>query len=242
MSESIRTARKDPAVQALVLQSHDPNVFCAGLDLRELLHRPDEDRARMVRFWKSYQQLYLDLYGCYRLATVAAIEGPAHGAGCMVAMSCDYRGMADNDDDGSAARIGLNESKLGIVAPPWLGQQFVDTVGRRQAELGMALGTMYSPREALDIGLVDRLVESSKVKDVARDVARAFVEVPASSRAAAKRMIRKNRIEKLATTRQEDVEDFLRAIADEKTQKGLGAYLSKLTAGNDKKKKKDDDA
>jgi 3,2-trans-enoyl-CoA isomerase len=96
----------------MILTSSLPSIFSAGLDLTEL-YKPDP--SRLPKFWESFQQLYIDLYGS-RLAIIAAMNGHAPAAGCMLALSSDYRIM-------SKGKIGLNESKLGICAPPWLGQQ-----------------------------------------------------------------------------------------------------------------------
>lgn len=77
------------------------------------MHKPDPLRLR--DFWTSFQELYLTLYGS-KLACIAAIEGHAPAAGCMLALSCDYRIMSQTIGHGTPT-IGLNESKLGIVAP-----------------------------------------------------------------------------------------------------------------------------
>jgi len=223
LADAVRTARKESKIQALVLQSSNPKIYSAGLDLQEL-YAPDP--IRLVKFWKSFQQLYLDLYGC-RMATVAAIEGHAPAAGCMLALSCDYRVMADDPK----LTIGLNESRLGIVAPPWLGQQLVDTVGRRNAELALGLGTLFHPSQALNIQLVDRVVPRDQVRMVAQEVAADFARIPATARVASKMMVRKHRLDRLASTRQEDVENFVAVITNEKVQLGLGAYLASLGSG-----------
>ena len=47
---------------------------------------------------------------------IAAINGAAPAGGCQIAMSCDYRIMAQHPK----FNIGLNETKLGIVAPTWV--------------------------------------------------------------------------------------------------------------------------
>ena len=73
------------------------------------------------------------------------MNGPAPAAGCMLALSCDYRIMTSSPK----ASIGLNESQLGIVAPPWLCQMYIDTIGLRQAELALLEGTLWSPQDAL---------------------------------------------------------------------------------------------
>ena len=57
--------------------------------------------------------------------------------------------------------IGLNETQLGIAAPPWMGQLLVRTIGFRKAELALAMGTLFPPNSALEIGLVDEIISDS---------------------------------------------------------------------------------
>ena len=117
ISSGIREIESNRKVQALILASSTP-VFCAGLDLTEL-YQP----RRLVEFWTAFQQLFLDLYGS-RLATIAAVSGPAPAAGCMLAMACDYRIIKVSGN----AVIGLNEAQFGIIAPPWMADLMVHTV------------------------------------------------------------------------------------------------------------------
>jgi Delta3-Delta2-enoyl-CoA isomerase len=219
-------------MQALVLASSNPKVFSAGLDLKELYPQPPPDSTsdmkagssdRLIKFWKSFQQVYLELYGC-RLATVAALEGHAVAGGCMLALCADYRIM--NDDP--RVTIGLNESQLGIVAPSWLGQQLVDTVGRRTAELGLMRGTLWNPQDAWRINLVDQLAPLAEVRPTALAVAKELAKIPESARFLGKKLIRQNRIDRLAMNRQEDVDNFVSVITNGPTQKRLGMYLASL--------------
>ena len=120
ISASIKNIETNhPKIQSVILASSNPTIFSAGLDVSELL-APDADR--LPKFWNSLQQVYLDLYGT-RLATIAAIQGHAPAAGCMLAMACDYRVMyaGDSGDNGDKKKkhvptIGLNETQLGIAA------------------------------------------------------------------------------------------------------------------------------
>ena len=223
LSAAIKTVEADASMQALVLQSAKPSVFSAGLDLTEL-HKPDETRLR--DFWGSFQQLYLDLYGS-RLACIAALEGSAPAAGCMLALSCDYRIMAATTDSYKPS-IGLNESRLGIVAPPFLARQFLDTIGQRQAELGLSLGTLYTSEQALKIGLVDQVVTGDQVRETALSTAAEWTKIPAVARVDSKILMRGKALEELKSTRQKDVDDFVRFITSEPAQKGLSAYLEMM--------------
>jgi 3,2-trans-enoyl-CoA isomerase len=230
LSGSIKQAEKDRKIQALILTSSKPSIFSAGLELTEM-HKPD--MKRLVMFWSSFQDLYLDLYGS-RLACIAAMQGHAPAAGCMLAMSCDYRIMAATTET-HRPTIGLNESKLGIVAPPWLGQQMVDTIGRRNAEISLALGTLYSPEEALKIGLVDLVVPQDQVEAKASEAALQWAKIPAQARVASKRMIRKDRLDRLKASRSQDVEHFANFVITEHVQDSLTAYLDMLAKKGKKK-------
>lgn len=197
------------------------------------MHNPDP--GRLALFWTAFQQVYLDLYGS-RLACIAAMEGHAPAAGCMLALSCDYRIMSSSSSNRKVT-IGLNESQLGIVAPPWLAQQMMDTVGRRRAEAALALGTLYSPEEALDIQLVDEIISADRVRERALKQARIWARIPPSGRVGSKMLFRKPRIDHLLATREEDTNHFVSFVTNEKVQQSLSAYLQMLASKKKNKKK-----
>ena len=222
ISAAVKQMEEESNVQSMVLASSLPSVFCAGLDIMEM-YKPDE--ARLTDFWHSFQQLYLDLYGS-RLATIAAIHGHAPAAGCMLALSCDYRIMTTSGS--KPATIGLNETKLGIVAPPWLAQQLIDTVGQRHAELGLSLGLLYKPEEALAIGLVDELAPTDKVLKRAQDESAKWAKIPPKARLASKMLARKTRLDNLVATREADNDFFRMFVTDDTVQKTVEIYLQSL--------------
>lgn len=226
ISSAIKEAEAVPDIKCLVLQSSSPSVFSAGLDLAEML-KPEPDR--LTRFWRSFQDLYLDLYGS-RLACVAAIEGHAMAGGCMLALSCDYRIMASSIDVERPVNIGLNETKLGIAAPPWLGQQMIDTVGRRCAEKSLQLGQIYSSEDALKIGLIDEVVAKENVRSRALEIALTLSNIPERARVASKMLIRKDRIDTMTASRQQDTDDFVGFVTDVSIQNNLAAYFQMLAA------------
>ena len=69
-----------------------------------------------------------------------------------MSLCCDYRVM-----QGPKFTIGLNETLLGIVAPFWFKDTMLNTVGQRQTELALQLGTLFTADQALSIGLVDKV-------------------------------------------------------------------------------------
>ncbi len=219
LSTSLKTLENNPKVKSVVITSSSP-TFSAGLDLTEL-YQPSPERLN--KFWTSFQQLFIDLYGS-RLATVGAINGHAPAAGCMIALSCDYRIMADS----GGAVIGLNESKFGIVAPPWLGQLMLRTVGFRTGEMALALGTLFQAQDALNVGLVDRVVKQQELMNECQKVAEEWGSIPSHARESCKLLARKEFIDDLIQNRDKDLAYFCNFITNEKVQMGLGAYLESL--------------
>jgi 3,2-trans-enoyl-CoA isomerase len=264
MNEVISSSIKDieencPRVQSVILASSNPTIFSAGLDVAELIN-PDPDRLR--QFWQSLQQVYVDLYGS-RLATVACLHGHAPAAGCFLAMACDYRVMyAGGNINGRKhmPTIGLNETQLGIAAPPWMGQLLVRTIGFRRAELALAMGTLFPAQTALEIGLVDEIVSSDTVEQSSIDALQAmlpdkmkdthasnpvmqqayiqatlFAKIPAQARIASKMLTRSEHLEDMIAKRQQDTDYFCNFITQEEVQRNLREYVQQLKTKSKKK-------
>ena len=240
ISAALRNLEAEKSTTAVVLSSALPNkIFSAGLDISTELYKPDLDR--LPEFWKSFQQLFLDLYGSKSFTTIAAIEGPAPAGGCMLALSCDYRLMDASFN--SHSNIGLNESHLGIVAPPWMCQQYIDVLGHRQAELALLSGLLFPPEYALEVGLVDELVHAddngdANVQDAAIAKAKEFVRIPQGARAAVKQLTRGPLLDKLENDRERDADFFCEFVTSDNAQMALGRYLEAMAASKASKKKK----
>lgn len=138
-------------------------AFCAGGDL-DFLRSEDPQvhllRDKMTAFYPPYLTL-LDL----EVPTVAAINGPAIGAGLCLALMCDLRVAAADAPMGMTfARIGLHPGMLGTAL---LSRAVTHTWA---AEL-LYTGRLVNGEEAHGIGLVNRAVEADRVGDEARALA-----------------------------------------------------------------------
>mmetsp|Transcript_4422 Transcript_4422/g.12687 ORF Transcript_4422/g.12687 Transcript_4422/m.12687 type:complete len:170 (+) Transcript_4422:550-1059(+) len=167
----------------------------------------------------------------------------------MIALCCDYRMFRhDNDEERGGSKIGLNESLLGINAPPWLAQMYVDTIGRRCAELALSHGTLYGAQQALDIGLVDQLVDyqtddnndgnTNANNAVIQNTSKHYVQkwittIPQQARHGTKTFMRQKPIDELVSNRQMDNDDFCSFVIQPHVQDSLGAYIQSM----DKKKR-----
>jgi len=223
ISNGIKEIEATKKAQALVLSSASKAVFSAGIDLTEM-YNPDPER--LSSFWNAIQQVYLDLYGS-RLACIAAIEGHAPAAGCMLTLACDYRIISATDGK-HRPTIGLNEAQFGIVAPSWLAEMMALTIGQREAEKALALGTLFSPDEALRIKLVDEVVSQEYVLSKAEQEAIKWAKIPPQARVASKMLMRQKHLQHLLSNRQEDIDSFVGFITSDRVQGALGFYLESL--------------
>lgn len=125
--------------------------------------------------------------------------------------------------------IGLNETKLGIVAPTWFQASMRNVLPLRQAEKALTLGTMFSTEQALQAGLIDE-VAGDKEDALARceKFLQQFAKVSPDARALTKKTFRSKDIADLETRREEDLQLFLFVVNQPKVQKGLEVYLESL--------------
>ncbi|XP_069381101.1 enoyl-CoA delta isomerase 1, mitochondrial [Paralichthys olivaceus] len=217
---SVEKLEMDKSCRGLIITSSQPKVFSAGLDIMEMYGKSPE---RCGEFWKAVQEMWLKIYSS-NMVTIAAINGSSPAGGCLMSMTCDYRIMADNP----RYSIGLNETQLGIVAPFWFKDTMVNTVGHRTTEMALELGLLYSPSEALKIGLVDQLVPEDQVLTTATQTMTKWLAIPDHARQISKSMMRKPTIDKLTSNREADIKNFVSFITKDSIQKSLHMYLEML--------------
>ncbi|XP_028138557.1 enoyl-CoA delta isomerase 1, mitochondrial-like [Diabrotica virgifera virgifera] len=205
--------------RGLILTSKNDGVFSAGLDILEM-YKPDQDR--MKAFWTALQDTWIKLYGS-SYPTVALINGHAPAGGCLLSLCCEYRVMFKN------RTIGLNETQLGIVAPKWFIASMTNVIGNRKTELALTGGVMYTTDEALNMGMIDEIIET-KAEGMARAEAfiTRFAKISPVARGLTKKYIRGNTIEDMVKNRKEDLDNFVMFSNQPAVQEGLGLYIQSL--------------
>ncbi|HEY9842953.1 MAG: enoyl-CoA hydratase/isomerase family protein [Candidatus Sericytochromatia bacterium] len=154
----IRESNDAAAIRGNLLTGK-PNFFSAGLDVVELYaYEPEQ----MVSFWQDLAGLLADLAGSPK-PWVAAISGHSPAGGCVLALCCDQRVMAQGN-----YKIGLNEVPVGIVVPMPIYHLYASVLGPRLAYQYLLEGRLMLPDEALACGLIDVVVEPWQVLDEAR--------------------------------------------------------------------------
>jgi enoyl-CoA hydratase len=145
------------------------STFSAGLDLPALI---DLDQAGMRAFMQQFNALMLRIFEL-PIPLVAAINGHAIAGGCVLALQADLRLVADRD-----ARIGLNEAQLGIGLPAAVLETLRCQVPASSLSPIAIEGRLFSPREALQLGLVHEVVPEAELLEKALQRAQALAQLP----------------------------------------------------------------
>jgi enoyl-CoA hydratase/carnithine racemase len=143
----------DSSTSALILTGRG-KFFSFGLDIPELY---DLSPAEMTRFIRTFCGLYHRLF-LFPKPTVAAINGHAIAGGTILATACDARLMADGN-----GKMALNEITFGSTLFAGAVEMLRYCCGNRNIEKILLSGTMFTPAESLQLGLVDRIVTGDEL-------------------------------------------------------------------------------
>jgi enoyl-CoA hydratase/carnithine racemase len=122
----------------------------------------DHTRASGILKLQQINEVYLRMNRSDKVF-VAAVNGMATGSGCELALACDIRIVADGD-----FVIGLPELTIGLIPGAGGSQRLTHAVGAAKAIELMLEARPLAPQEALDVGLVHRIVPPDKLLEEAQ--------------------------------------------------------------------------
>jgi enoyl-CoA hydratase len=191
MNLEIRAALEDLAsrsdVGALVLTGAGEEAFMSGADIAELKAR------RGVVALARHNAKLCDAIEGFPFPTIAAIRGYALGGGCEVALACDLRVA------GRGSKLGQPEVGLGILPAAGGTWRLPRIVGLARAKELIYTGRILDAEEALEIGLVNRVVEDDRVVAEAEALGRTILKQSRLAVRLAKAAIDQGRESSLAT-------------------------------------------
>jgi enoyl-CoA hydratase len=211
----VRSVGRDRTIGAMVLTGTPDDLFVTHYDVAELLAGAEQAAlelsapaagasyravvglaripgahnamrrtpARGVLDLEALQGLFRRLERLDKIV-VAAINGQALSIGCELALACDVRYIADD-----ARAIGLPEMTLGLIPGGGGTQRLARTVGQARALELILEATLLTPQEALEIGLVHRVVPHAQLVDEALATAHRLARRAPLSVAGAKRAV-----------------------------------------------------
>jgi enoyl-CoA hydratase/3-hydroxyacyl-CoA dehydrogenase len=201
-------------VGAMVIASSVPVVFSAGADIKAFTQMDASTGQELI---DTAHALLLE-FGDSRVATIAAVNSIAFGGGCEVAMACDVRIAAE------AAVFGQPEIKLGII--PGFGgtQRLARLVGPNKALEMNLVGDAVLSEEALELGLVNRVVPDHELFETALMWGRKLAAQAPVAIEQIKSVSSKGELDAgIAAEKQ----GFATAFGSADAKEGIGAFLAK---------------
>jgi enoyl-CoA hydratase/3-hydroxyacyl-CoA dehydrogenase len=208
--------KADEGLHAMVIVSSVPIVFSAGADIKAFTTM---DPAGGKELLDTAHALFRE-FETEPVATIAAVNAIAYGGGCEMAMACDVRIAAE------AAVFGQPEIKLGII--PGFGgtQRLPRLVGENKALEMNLVGDSVLSEEALEIGLVNRVVPDHELFETALMWAAKLAGQAPIALGQIKQVSGKGEIE---AGIEAEKGGFTTAFASNDAKEGVGAFLAKRT-------------
>ena len=166
LGEVAQRVSEEPEVRAVILTGAGPKAFVAGADIAELAQC---DARAAETLSQAGSRVFRQLERCPK-PVLAAVNGFALGGGCELALACHLRIAAE------PAKFGQPEVKLGIT-PGYGGTvRLPRLIGRGPALELLLTGGIIDAREALRIGLVNRVVPADRLLAESAGLLRAILE------------------------------------------------------------------
>jgi len=215
MADAINDAEKDAAVRAILIIGK-PEIFTAGNDLEDFLNGARdtalEDRP-VYRFMVA-------LSGATK-PVVAAVAGAAVGIGTTLLMHCDLVYAADN------AKFSMPFVQLGLCPEFASSMLLAQVAGYPRAAEKLMLGEAFLVQEALEMGLVSKVLPVAELHAFARAQAAKLVALPASSIRATKQLMKSSRNAAVKAKMAEENEFFGAMLAGPEAKEAFTAFFEK---------------
>ena len=158
------SAESNKNIKSIIIKGNG-SFFSFGLDIPYLLKRNRDEVESTV---KALLKLCQDIYSSSKI-TISSINGHATGAGCMIAISTDYRFMVEEK-----AKIALNEINIGLPLFLSTTNMLKCLVGENNAKKILLGGEMMDSMTATKLGLVDKVVKRELLDETVIDFAKSF--------------------------------------------------------------------
>jgi enoyl-CoA hydratase/carnithine racemase len=219
----IKQCGDDPKVGALLITGAG-NSFCAGGDVKGMggnstkAEVPTEERVADLR---AKQRTLTGVLVAVRKPTVAALPGPAAGAGLALALACDIRIASESAIMTTGyARIGLT-GDYGIA---WLLTRLAGTSRAREL---MFLSDRIDARRCEALGLVNRVVADAELHEIAFAIAKSLAEGPSVALARIKDNLDHALTSDILESMDREAENMVRATQTNDHKEAVRAFIDK---------------
>ncbi|RRD57812.1 enoyl-CoA hydratase [Comamonadaceae bacterium OH2545_COT-014] len=213
LADALNAAASDAAVRVAVIQGHE-TVFCAGNDIEDFLRQPPAGPdAPVFRFLRAIATFPKPL--------VAAVCGPAVGIGATLLLHCDLVYAGDN------AAFSLPFVNLGLCPEAGSTLLLPQRIGAHRAAQLMLLGEPFTAQDALEMGLVNRVVPPAECNALAQAQAARLASKPLSSLLATKQLLKGEQQAAVLRRMEEEGALFSRMLHEPAAKEAMTAFMEK---------------
>jgi len=211
LDQHLRILETDPQADGLVITGRG-KFFSFGFDIPEFL---PYTREAFADFLIKFTELYTHLFQ-YPKPVVAALNGHAIAGGCMLALACDNRVMV-----AGKGKISLNEITFGSSIFAGSTEMLRFWIGSANATKVLYSGALYSAEQAMNLGLVDEVLEQKDLMIQARRIALDLASKQSPAFASIKALLRKPIAEEMMHRERESISEFIDIWYSEPTRANL---------------------
>jgi enoyl-CoA hydratase/carnithine racemase len=204
----------DPGVRCVVIAGSD-KVFAAGADIKAMSERSFAEALRhpAASFWRRLAAI--------KTPMIAAVSGYALGGGCELALACDMIVAADG------AQFGQPEINLGIIPGGGGTQRLARVLGKQRTMQLVLTGERFDAATALELGLVNKVVEGGGWLEEAMALATTVADRPPIAARLAKQAVLVAEETALSPGIENERRLYELAMATEDRVEGMTAFLEK---------------
>jgi len=208
----------DNSIKGIILTGQE-GIFSGGLDIISLY---EKDKEYMKSFWGLFSNLLLKIYR-YPKLIFTAISGHSPAGGTVISIMTDYRIMSKGN-----YVIGLNEVAVGLSMPIAIGRVFQSLLGERVAEKMTLTGKLVNPDKALEIGLIDEVIDSGNLLNHSIKTMNEWFKLPFNKQIESKLSLRNEVIDIMANTIEKENDNFINAWFSDECRITMESIIKKL--------------
>lgn len=216
LKEKIEQIRFDKNVRVLVITGKG-KAFCSGADLKE---RITLSELEIKEFIYNIRETFNKIAN-FPKPVIAAINGVALGGGTELALATDIRIISEN------SKMGLTETKLGIIPGAGGTQRLTRLIGYGKAKELIFTGRIVDAKEALEIGLVNKVTKQETLLEECYNIAQMICENAPIAIEQAKKAINKGCEVDIETGLAFETEAYQTCIYTQDRIEGLKAFQEK---------------
>ena len=212
--DTLESLDEDPEVRCIILTGNE-KAFAAGADIKEMADASSIEMLQRDQFarWDRIRKV--------KTPIIAAVSGFALGGGCELMMTCDMVIASET------ARIGQPEINIGVMPGAGGTQRLTRAVGKVRAMELVLTGAMITAREALEYGLINRVVPVEYYLEEARTLARMISSKPPVAVRLAKEAVLKAFDTTIEGGLEFERKNFYMLFASADQKEGMSAFVEK---------------